>query len=61
VYPAHDYKGLTSSSVLEEKTCNPRLTKGKIEFGELMKNLNLPYPKKIDVAMPANIACGVTD
>lgn len=39
--------GLTCSSVLEEKTYNPRLTKPKVEFVKLMENLNLPYPKKI--------------
>lgn len=39
--------GLTCSSVLEEKTYNPRLTKPKVEFVKLMNNLNLPYPKKI--------------
>jgi len=58
VYPAHDYKGQTSSTVGEEKKFNPRLTKPKPDFIDLMNNLGLAYPKKIDVAHPANMACG---
>lgn len=61
VYPAHDYKGRTSSTIGVEKTTNPRLTKSKEEFVELMANLNLSYPKKLDVAVPANMRCGVPD
>lgn len=61
VYPAHDYKGQTRSSVEEEKRLNPRLTKTKPEFVELMANLNLPYPKKIDASLPANLLCGIID
>lgn len=61
IYPAHDYKGLMESSVWEEKTYNPRLTKTKEEFINIMNNLNLPYPKKIDVSLPANRECGVYD
>lgn len=61
IYPAHDYKGQTCSTVLEEKTYNPRLTKSKVEFIKLMNNLNLPYPKKIDIAVPANKVCGIQD
>ena len=38
---------------------NPRLTKPKAEFVELMANLGLSYPKKIDVAVPANLKCGM--
>ncbi|KAK9814193.1 hypothetical protein WJX72_001995 [[Myrmecia] bisecta] len=59
IYPAHDYKGQTSSTVGEEKRLNPRLTKTKEEFLTIMANLGLPYPKKIDVAVPANLQCGV--
>ncbi|CAG5081741.1 Oidioi.mRNA.OKI2018_I69.PAR.g9951.t1.cds [Oikopleura dioica] len=58
IYPAHDYKGRTVSSVDEEKRLNPRLTKKKDEFIQIMNNLNLPYPKKIDLALPWNINCG---
>lgn len=58
IYPAHDYKGLESSTVLEEKQFNPRLTKSKDEFVQLMNNLNLPYPKKIQESVPANIVSG---
>jgi sulfur dioxygenase len=54
IYPAHDYKGMTKSSVAEEKKLNPRLTKTKEEFINIMKNLGLPYPKKIDISLPAN-------
>jgi sulfur dioxygenase len=59
IYPGHDYKGRTCSSVAEEKAFNPRLTKSKQEFVEIMANLGLPYPKKIDVAVPANLKCGL--
>ncbi|ROT75645.1 persulfide dioxygenase ETHE1, mitochondrial [Penaeus vannamei] len=59
VYPAHDYKGNTSSSVGEEKQFNPRLTKPKDEFIEIMNNLGLPYPKKIDISLPPNKVCGL--
>lgn len=63
VYPAHDYKGRFSSTIEKEKTTNPRLGGGKTkeEFTEIMNNLNLSYPKKIDVAVPANMRCGVPD
>ncbi|XP_003743568.1 persulfide dioxygenase ETHE1, mitochondrial [Galendromus occidentalis] len=61
IYPAHDYKGLTCSSVEEEKSCNPRLTKSKEEFVEIMKNLKLAYPKQIDRALPLNLVCGYQD
>ena len=63
VYPAHDYKERTSSTIGVEKTTNPRLggTKTEQEFVEIMANLNLSYPKKIDVAVPANLCCGVQD
>jgi len=59
LYPAHDYKGQTVTSVKEEKEHNPRLTKTKEGFIELMGNLNLAYPKKIDVSLPANMVCGL--
>ena len=58
VYPAHDYKGLTMSTVGEERTLNPRLTKSRDDFIALMGGLNLPYPKRIDASLPANMACG---
>ena len=60
LYPAHDYRGLTVSSVVEEKTFNPRLG-GEIaenDYVGYMKNLDLPHPKKIDEAVPANLRCG---
>ena len=63
IFPAHDYKGRTMSTVGEEKALNPRLGmhKTKEEFVEIMRNLNLPYPKKIDAALPANLKCGIDD
>lgn len=61
LYPAHDYKGLTVTTVKEERKFNPRLTKSKAEFVEIMKNLNLAYPKMIDKAVPANMVCGIYD
>ncbi|XP_049321101.1 persulfide dioxygenase ETHE1, mitochondrial isoform X2 [Astyanax mexicanus] len=59
IYPAHDYKGQTVSSVDEEKKFNPRLTKSLQEFVKIMDNLNLPKPAKIDIAVPANLVCGL--
>eukprot|EP00474_Spongospora_subterranea_P009262 CRZ09720.1 hypothetical protein [Spongospora subterranea] len=61
VYPAHDYKGLTSSTIGEEKKFNPRLTKPLSEFIKIMSELNLPKPGKIDVAVPANVKCGIQE
>lgn len=58
IYPAHDYKGRTVTSVEEEKHFNPRLTKSKEEFVKIMENLGLAYPKKIDEAVPWNLMCG---
>ena len=60
VYPAHDYNHRHVSSVGQERERNPRLGDGKTidEFIEIMAGLNLPRPKKIDVAVPANRACG---
>ncbi|XP_041981164.1 persulfide dioxygenase ETHE1, mitochondrial isoform X2 [Aricia agestis] len=59
LYPAHDYKGVTATTVGEEKKYNPRLTKSLKEFIQIMDNLNLPYPKMIDKAIPANKVCGL--
>merc|ERR1712179_317510 len=59
LYPAHDYKGQTASTVGEEKKFNPRLTKTREEFITLMGNLNLAYPNKIDMSLPANMVCGL--
>ncbi|KAL4228753.1 Ethylmalonic encephalopathy 1 [Mactra antiquata] len=59
LYPAHDYTGQTSTTVAEETKFNPRLSKPKEEFVQIMKNLNLPYPKQIDKALPANLLCGI--
>jgi len=61
IYPGHDYRGRTVSTVREEKLYNPRLGGGKTEdqFVEIMAGLNLAYPRKIDVAVPANRSCGV--
>jgi len=63
VYPAHDYKGRTQSTIGTEKETNPRLggDKSMQDFVEIMNQLNLPYPKKLDVAVPANMKCGVQD
>ncbi|XP_072026622.1 uncharacterized protein [Amphiura filiformis] len=61
LYPAHDYTGQMVSTVGEELKHNPRLTKPKEEFIKIMENLNLPYPKAIDRALPANLVCGIID
>jgi len=60
LYPAHDYKGWTSSSIGEERRFNPRLAgKTREQYIEIMNNLDLPDPKMMDVAIPANLACGL--
>jgi len=60
VYPAHDYKGDTVSTIGEEKQYNPRLKVNSIdEYAELMNNLKLPNPKMMDVAVPANMRVGL--
>lgn len=57
--PAHDYKGWTLSTLAEELAHNPRLqVADKSAYVELMNNLDLPNPKHMDVAVPANLACG---
>lgn len=61
LYPAHDYKGFTVTTVEEEMLYNPRLAKDEETFKNIMKDLNLQYPKKIDVAVPANMVCGLQD
>ena len=60
LYPAHDYRGLTVTSVGEERSFNPRLggEVGEADFVGYMKNLGLPHPKLIDIAVPANLQCG---
>src|SRR6478736_6565773 len=60
VFPAHDYKGDTVSTIGEEKAFNPRLqVKSVDEYIELMSKLNLPNPKMMDVAVPANLRQGL--
>lgn len=61
VHPAHDYNGRFVSSIAQEKARNPRLgcDKSLEEFAEIMGNLNLPYPKRIDFAVPGNRECGI--
>src|SRR5437879_2711098 len=60
VYPAHDYKGDTVSTIGEEKAFNPRLrVKSVDEYVELMNSLDLPNPRMMDVAIPANMKVGL--
>ncbi|MCA9535104.1 MAG: MBL fold metallo-hydrolase [Myxococcales bacterium] len=61
IWPGHDYRGRTMSTVGEEKAFNPRLGGGrsKDKFVSIMSELNLALPSKIDVAVPANLACGL--
>src|SRR5229473_3409135 len=60
VFPAHDYKGDTVSTIGEEKKFNPRLqVKSVDEYVDLMSKLNLPNPKMMDVAVPANMKVGL--
>ncbi len=59
IYPGHDYQGHLVSTVGEEKLHNPRFkNKNRDEFIKLMNALDLPHPKKIKAAVPANQACG---
>jgi sulfur dioxygenase len=63
LYPGHDYRGLTVSSVAEERRFNPRLG-GELSAGDFcgfMNNLGLPHPKQMDIAVPANLRCGRPD
>ena len=60
VFPAHDYKGDTVSTIAEERAFNPRLqVKSADEYVALMNGLNLPNPKMMDVAVPANMRQGL--
>lgn len=60
IYPAHDYSGRTSSCVAEERQHNPRVggTRDQRDFVGFMENLGLPHPKKLDIAVPANLRLG---
>jgi len=60
LYPGHDYRGLTATSVAEERRYNPRLggDLSESDFAGYMENLGLAHPKKIDLAVPANLKCG---
>lgn len=63
LYPGHDYRGLTATSVDEERRFNPRLG-GELsenDFALHMNNLNLPHPKQMDAAVPANLKCGFVE
>ncbi|XP_064904404.1 persulfide dioxygenase ETHE1, mitochondrial [Columba livia] len=61
IYPGHDYCGHTVSTVGEEKRLNPRLTLSLDEFVTVMDGLGLPRPRLMDVAVPANLRCGIQD
>ena len=62
IYPGHDYNGRRVSSVDQERTSNSRLAgKTREEFMAIMDALNLPRPKLIDEAVPANLMCGRSD
>lgn len=60
IYPGHDYEQRFVTTVAQEKARNPRLGGGKSrqEFVAIMNSLNLPYPRKIDFAVPGNEQCG---
>lgn len=61
IYPAHDYKGFTRTTVADEKRLNPRLKMDNSleDFVKIMTELKLDYPKKIKEAVPANMQCGI--
>lgn len=60
LYPGHDYRGIMVTTVMEEKLFNPRLggDLSESDFAGYMDNLGLAHPKKIDIAVPANLKCG---
>ncbi|ALT79700.1 MBL fold metallo-hydrolase [Paucibacter sp. KCTC 42545] len=60
LYPGHDYRGLTVTSVEEERRFNPRLGGdiNEADFAGYMNHLGLPHPKLMDIAVPANLRCG---
>jgi sulfur dioxygenase len=60
LYPGHDYRGLTVTSVAEERRFNPRLAEaiGEEDFVGYMEHLGLAHPRQIDIAVPANLRCG---
>ena len=60
VYPAHDYKGDTVSTIGEERAFNPRLRVASVEeYVRIMESLDLPNPKMMDVAIPSNLKLGL--
>jgi hypothetical protein len=61
LYPSHDYRGATVTTVEEEKRLNPRLgmARSEDEFAEIMQALKLAYPKRMDEAVPANLRSGL--
>ena len=61
VYPCHDYEGRSITTIAQEKQRNPRLGNNKSleEFVAIMEKMDLPYPRKIDFAVPGNQKCGV--
>ena len=63
LYPGHDYRGNTVTSVAEERAFNPRLggALSESDFVGYMDNLGLPHPRQIDIAVPANRQCGYTE
>ena len=60
VYPAHDYAGRTASTIGEEKRLNPRIggEANETDFVGYLDNMRLPHPKKLDIAVPANLRAG---
>lgn len=59
VFPAHDYKGWTCSTIGDERSFNPRLqVSSAAQYAQIMNNLRLPDPAMMDIAIPANLACG---
>ena len=63
MYPGHDYEGRTASTIGEEKRWNPRIGNDAREedFVGYMRNLGLPHPKQLAIAVPANLRAGLPE
>ena len=60
IYPGHDYRGFTQTTVGEERRYNPRLSNtSREDYIQIMEGMDLAKPQRIDIAVPANLGCGL--